>query len=304
MSAFDLRAARYLRTVLRTGGFSAAAAVHHRTQQAISKAISRFEEALGVELIHRSVSQLAPTAEGRVVLRHLEKIEMELEALSAELESLKEDIRPRLNVGLGLSADSCSATRIILRQIADSEEVALFVDSGTSIEMLPQLARGTLDMVVALDLGGEELAYSRVERQVLGRDRFGLVVSEALARELPVKPALEDLVARPWVIGRHLEVLQRSVWRAIRERGVQPPRSISSTSLAFVMEALLEHQHVSILPESILASSIASAGNLCFLSVPECYWELPLCLYVNRNSLKRPCVARAVAALQQGLQFS
>lgn len=300
MLAFDLRAARYLRTVLQTGGFSAAAAAHHRTQQAISKAISRFEGALGVELIHRGVAQLTPTPEGRAVLHHLEKVEMELNALSVELEALRADTRPRLNVGLGLSADSCSAGRIILEQIASSEDAALTVDSGTSVEMLPHLARGTLDMVVALDLGGDELAHSRVERHVLGRDRFGLVVSEESARELPAEPGLIDLAQRPWVVGRHLERLQRQVWEAMRERGVSPPRSISSSSLTFVLDAVLQHHYVSILPESILSSSV-SGGGLRFLSLPGCHWELPLCLYVNRHALKRPCVSRAVDALQSSL---
>lgn len=300
MLAFDLRAARYLRIVLRTGGFSAAAAVHHRTQQAISKAISRFEEALGVELIHRGVAQLAPTPEGRAVLRHLEKIEMELEALSADLEALRADTRPRLNVGLGLSADSCSAGRIILEQVASAEELALTVESGTSVEMLPNLARGMLDMVVALDLGGDELAHSRVERRVLGRDRFGIVLSEEGVSDLPEEPRLADLASRPWVVGRHLELLQRRVWEAMRERGLQPPRSISSSSLTFVLDAVLQHHYVTILPESMLSSSI-SGNRLRFLSLPECHWELPLCLYVNRHALKRPCVSRAVDALQRSL---
>lgn len=291
---FDLRAARYLRTVLRTGGFSAAAAVHHRTQQAISKAIARFEDTLGLALLQRNLGQLAPTPEGELVLARLERIELELEALAQDIDVLHGDRRPRLRVGLGLSADAGPLGRALLEEVAAGPDVALSVETGTSLDMVPDLAQGMLDMVIALDLGGAVPAHSRIERRVLGSHRFRLVVAD---EGVTAAPSLAELGARPWVVGRHLDGLQREVWARLQEQGVSAPRSVSSSSLSFVLEAVLRHGYVSILPESLGDAAVGRQG-LRFLDAPGCCWELPLCLYLNRQAMKRSWVSRAVAALE------
>jgi hypothetical protein len=56
-------------------------------------------------------------------------------------------------------------------------------------------------MVVARALGGDELAHSRVERRVFGRDRFGIVLSEESARGFPPGLSLADPAGPGWWVG-------------------------------------------------------------------------------------------------------
>ncbi len=298
---FDLRAARYLQTVVRKGGFSAAAEVHNRTQQAISKAIARFESDIGQELLTRGLSRLEPTEAGRLVLEHLDVVEAELASLNLELGALREGQGQRLSVGLSMSAESSRAGQIILEHIsAVAEDVALSVHSGTVVEMLPDLVQGLLDMVIALDISGENPVHSKIQRREIGYDRFGLVVAHQFLNTLNTAPTLADLALLPWVIGRHLESFQKQIWRTMKLQGLTPPQTVYSSSAHFVMDAVRRFGYVTILPESVLHSS-SGAGELAFLEGIDCQWQVPLCLYINRNALKRSAVELLVAQLNERL---
>lgn len=79
----DLKQLRYFKTVVETGGFSAAARQLHIAQPAISIAIRKLEQELELTLLHRGERTITPTVEGDVLLRHAR--ELLDRAASAEL---------------------------------------------------------------------------------------------------------------------------------------------------------------------------------------------------------------------------
>ena len=85
------------------GGFSAAGRELKLSPSALSKLVTRLEDALGVRLLNRSTRKLTPTAEGELFLARCRRILAEMEDAETELSGRRERPRGRLrmNVGVG-----------------------------------------------------------------------------------------------------------------------------------------------------------------------------------------------------------
>jgi DNA-binding transcriptional LysR family regulator len=70
----ELRQIEYFRMVCRENNITRAAAQLHVSQPSVTIGIQKLEEELGVKLLDRSQKKIAPTAEGRIFLRHAEEI--------------------------------------------------------------------------------------------------------------------------------------------------------------------------------------------------------------------------------------
>src|SRR5260221_13660902 len=86
----DLRQLAALVAVAETGTFSAAADVLHTVQSNVSTHIARLERELGVTLVDRAAGHL--TEEGVVVLARARRVQAELEALAADVASLRDEV--------------------------------------------------------------------------------------------------------------------------------------------------------------------------------------------------------------------
>jgi len=75
--------------VAEEGSFSRAAARVFRTQSAVSQAIKKLEDELGVPLLDRTAGTLIPTQAGQLVLDHARRISGQREQFLQELDALK-----------------------------------------------------------------------------------------------------------------------------------------------------------------------------------------------------------------------
>ena len=153
----DLRQLNALVVVAETGSFSAAARVLHTVQSNISTHVARLERELGATLVDRSSGTL--TEEGEAVAARARHIQVEVEAISADVAALRDEITGHVRLGcIGTSARWL--VPLVLEQItATHPKINVVVVDATTTSLVPQLQSDDLDLaVVNLPVNDPELA--------------------------------------------------------------------------------------------------------------------------------------------------
>jgi DNA-binding transcriptional LysR family regulator len=196
----ELTDLRYFKSVAMTESFSAGAKASHVSPPAMSKAIRKLEEELGVALFVRTTRRVALTQHGEVLLAHAGRVLDEMEALQAGLDGVQGAVRGELRIGAMEVFSNHLLPAALARIVRKHPEVV-----PLSYEMVPErmehlVTQGTLD--VAFTIGG---GSSRdVHYRSLGRCRGALVCGRThpLYRSGRVTPA--KLAAHPFVVPRFL----------------------------------------------------------------------------------------------------
>ncbi|REC95307.1 LysR family transcriptional regulator [Kushneria indalinina] len=134
-------------TVVDSGGFTAAAQHLHRTQSTISLRIRTLESRLGTVLIERNSRLVRLTSEGETFLVYARRLlQLQQEALAALGRS-----RP-VTLRFGLPEDYADAwlTALLARFGEQHPQVQVHIHCRMSTELLEQLERGFLDIVLAV----------------------------------------------------------------------------------------------------------------------------------------------------------
>src|SRR5215213_2995482 len=97
LRAMDLRQLSALVAVAERGTFSAAADALHTVQSNISTHIARLERELGATLVDRAAGRL--TEEGEAVVARARRVRGELDALVADVASLRDEVAGPVSIG-------------------------------------------------------------------------------------------------------------------------------------------------------------------------------------------------------------
>ncbi len=152
----DLRQLQALIAVGEQGTFSAAADALSTVQSNISAHIARLEKELGATLVDRSAGRL--TEEGEAVAERARRIEAELEAIRADVASMRHDVTGRVRVGIIGTTARWLAPHLLDEMHRRHPNVALVIVDATSTSLEPQLISGRLDLaIVNLPLPAAEL---------------------------------------------------------------------------------------------------------------------------------------------------
>lgn len=144
----EIRQLNALLAVADHGTFSAAADALHTVQSNVSAHIARLEKELGVVLVNRVNGTLTP--EGDVVAQRARRIQSEVDAVTADVAALRDEVIGEVRIGLiGTTARwlvpevmGVMSERFPLTQMRVSE--------GTTSVLEPQLTSGFLDLAVVL----------------------------------------------------------------------------------------------------------------------------------------------------------
>jgi DNA-binding transcriptional LysR family regulator len=173
IGVMDLRQLAAVTAVGEHGSFSAAADALNTVQSNISTHVARLEKELGVLLVDRQRGQL--TDEGRAVVERARRVNLELEALVAEVAALRNEVIGQVRVGIIGTTARWLVPRVIERSAQRFPKLQLIVVEAGSSTLEPQLLTGRLDLaVVNLPVPGSDL----VERHLFDEDLVLVVANE------------------------------------------------------------------------------------------------------------------------------
>jgi DNA-binding transcriptional LysR family regulator len=174
----DLRQLAALVAVGDHGTFSGAAEALHTVQSNISTHIARLEKELGATLVDRAAGRL--TEEGQAVVERARRIQLELEAVVADVTALGSEVRGAVRLGVLGTTGRWLVPRLVDRLSERHPAIQLTVAEGTSANILPRLVAGTVDLalltlpapsadIVAAPLFDEDLLLVAPEDDPLAR---------------------------------------------------------------------------------------------------------------------------------------
>ncbi len=144
--AMDLRQLAALVAVAETGTFSAAADRLHTVQSNVSTHIARLERELGVTLVDRAAGRL--TEEGTAVVARARRVQGELDALAADVASMRDDVMGQVRLGVIGTTGRWLMPPLLGAMARDYPRVAIRLLEGNTTNLMPPLTGGELDLAV------------------------------------------------------------------------------------------------------------------------------------------------------------
>lgn len=200
------------------------------SSSAISKAVARLEERLGVRLFHRSTRTVTLTPEGALFLERCRRIFCEIETAELELSQTRDAPRGKLRVSLPLVGMLMMPT------------LAAFMRAWPEIELNLDFTDRLVDVIEegfdAVVRTGE-VSDSRLMTRALGTFRYRLVGSPAYLAEHGIPKAPADLSAHRGL--RHLYPTNGKIedW-PLYGKGRPTPADIPTAATANAIEPLIE----------------------------------------------------------------
>jgi DNA-binding transcriptional LysR family regulator len=170
---FDIRLLRLFKTVVESGGFSAAESTLGITKSAISQHMSDLEERLGLRLCQRGRAGFALTDEGAEVLQAVEVLLSSVENFRSEINQLNKRLTGELNIGIVNNLVTLPYMLIseALSQLREqSDGIKINISMSTPSEIAKGLFDGRLHVGVipwTTSLSGLEYAHLYEERSSL-----------------------------------------------------------------------------------------------------------------------------------------
>ena len=142
----DLPQLRTFYTLAQTGGFTACARRLNRTQSAVSHAMAKLEELVGVPLLARKGRNLGLTEEGRRLYQACEQAFATLDAAADDLRRHQSLTRGRLRIGATVEFGSSILMQHMQPFLTANPD--LEVDFTLSQDLLAPLLRDDLDLII------------------------------------------------------------------------------------------------------------------------------------------------------------
>jgi DNA-binding transcriptional LysR family regulator len=142
----DLRQLAALGAVADHGSFSAAARALHTVQSNVSTHVAHLERELGTILVDRSTGRLTDT--GELVAARARRVQAELEALTADVASVTDQISGAVRFGV-IGTIARWLVPGLLAAVSESHpRIQVVVVDASTTSLVPQLVQGRLDLAV------------------------------------------------------------------------------------------------------------------------------------------------------------
>lgn len=144
----ELRQLKYLSEIVKSGGFTKASESLGIAQSALSIAVKKLEEEVGVTLIDRNHRKLTLTSEGTAFVQSTNAILDQISALHQEMDDLKALVRGELKIGIpGMLATHYFPPRIAaFRELYPNLKISVYSDGAKQLESM--LCDGALDAAI------------------------------------------------------------------------------------------------------------------------------------------------------------
>jgi DNA-binding transcriptional LysR family regulator len=250
--------------VYRVGTVSGAAQVLHLTQPAVSQHIAALEAALGQSLFQRMPRQMLPTDEGKSLYTQIVAAIEKLESITTR--SLATNAPQVIRIGTPQEF----FTERILTRLPQSENLLYRIRLGLAQDLIEQLLKGQLDVVVAT----QKIARSELEYQLIHKENFWLVAPPETVIPIPLESLQVDLTAlEQWLRGQPLIAygeelpIVRRFWRVVFGRRLDVVPRLVLPDLQMIRQAIAVGFGFSVLPD-YLCEEMVNTGALTLILKP------------------------------------
>ena len=210
---------------------------------------------LGVTLVDRAASTI--TEEGQIVVDRARRIRAELDALQSDVTSMRDEVNGAVRIGIIGTTARWLASLLFEAIAIDHPKVHLVVVDATTSLLLPQLARGELDLaVVNLPTGEpevtEELLFDE-ERLVIAPIDHPLAQFETLT--------LQQLAEHELLLAAEGTVFRAELDAAAAAEGVTLRAKAEVDGLRLVTSLAFSGFGAAIVPASAAPSWLEAGGR-------------------------------------------
>lgn len=294
VSRVKLRHLRVLVAIFQHGSLTATASALHMSQPAVSKWLSDIEAALGVRLFERG-RRLRPTAYGKALAHHAERMLGEARRMHEEIEAIHDGASGILRIGtMGVAAPVLLPRALrLLRSMDSALRIVLIED--IAVGLWPRFERNELDLIVGrLD---EHPHGSDYPAEPLHMDPYCVISGPQHPLAQVRKPTWAEAADYPWILPPAQTPLRRAIGATFISMGLTPPRPWLESVAATTNQVLLrESACLGIISRSV-AQHYESLGVLKALPL-DLTSEIAAVSMVWRDIRPSPVLARALDALR------
>lgn len=195
LARFDLVSIRLVVACVQSGSLTAAAREAHLALAAASRRVRELEDALGEPLFERHARGVAPTAAGRVFVKHGLALLQTLDQLGGELADLRQGIARHIRLSASTAAINQFLPPLLARYAQLRPQVRVDLEEQVSDAVVAALREGRADLGVFVE--GPET--TGLNPQLFRTDELVLVLPKKhrLAGRTPL--AFTDTLDEDWI---------------------------------------------------------------------------------------------------------
>ncbi|MEQ8266218.1 MAG: LysR family transcriptional regulator [Parvibaculum sp.] len=278
----DSDALRTFVAIHRAGGFSAAAALLHRSQPAISRRIAALEEELGVPLFERAAGGTVLSQAGQVLLPHAERALAALQDSADALRAFRAGHGGPVSLAAVGTLAGTGLTAVLKRFAGQFPGAALSLRTATSAEVSDLVRRGevTIGLRYFDDPSPDLVCHS------LGAERLLVVCAPGHPLAGAKIRSLRELKAEHWFafpdVPDRRDVSAANIFAQFLVRGIADIRWAPVDSLTAQKRLVEAGFGIALLPESSVGEERA-AGALAVIAVGDLKAANPVSVITRRN---------------------
>ncbi len=278
----------YFVAVAQAGQVARAAEEMGQSQPALTKAVQRLEQELGIQLFVRSSRGMDLTASGEVFLERIVAVRSSLDDAIREANDLHLGKLGVVRVGVPSSLVGPVFSDAFADLIKQRPAARVQVTIGLNDPLVTGLRRGELDLCIVTLPGTPhaELEQTRLfenDLVVVAREQHPLHTRRALR--------LADLVAYPWLLPNTDVIARRLVDACFSDAGLSPPTVALETnsSAEGLMAAIRKTDLLTVLGRRMLTQS---TRGLRALEVPNVRWPRTVGILRRKDGYHSPLADR------------
>lgn len=291
----DLRQLHYFLTTVECRNFGRAAQVLNVSQPALSKAVKRLEDDLGVKLLERLPRGVSPTLFGEALHAHANLISGEITRARDAITALRNGQTGRVVVGAGSSMRLELLPEAIVRLLEHRPDVEVEVVGELYDDLLPDLRNGLLDLTLSMIPNANSSDEIHNTALYVDQTHPTVRVDHPLAKKS--NPTVEDCLDYVWILPSAENLGRRHLDAYFLRRNLQAPApKIETNSTVFCVNMLLKTDLIGWHPTQVIGD--ADKTGLVALPVDEITLTRTVGLTTRRNSVLSPAAVLLIEELK------
>lgn len=290
-----LRHLQVLLSVASTGNLSQSAVALATTQPALSKWLKELEEDVGLPLFERHARGLRPTPYGEALIEHARRIDAHLDVARDDMEALREGGSGLVTIGTSGVAAADTVPLAVSQLLKRMPRAQVRLTESTMNQLMPQLARGELDIVVGRS--GPEPADPHLLAEALYVEPIDFVARPDHPLAEAATLGWDDVLAYSWIVWPPGTPVRNAIEAALSAAGRTLPHHCVESNSSILNLTLLNNTDLLGVASHRAARRFAQLNAIRILPMQlEGYGSVSM--YWHPGSANRAAVAAAIECLR------